>query len=540
MKTGILIIVVLFTGIVIGTQYERIQARLGMTTDLPSAEVQSQEKKPLYWVAPMDKNYRRDGPGLSPMGMELVPVYEEASSASEGVVRISPAVVNNLGVKTVEVMRTDLYQVIAAPGIVQFNETNIHHLHSRVEGWIEVLNISSIGDTVKKGQTLYELYSPALVNAQEEFLAALRSGNANLINASRSRLVALGLNDRHIDRLEQRRKVDHRVKVMSEEEGVVKNLMVRQGMYIKPATDIASIAPLNSVWIIADVLERQAALVALNQDVEISLKAFPGETWQGKITYVYPEVNPLTRTLQVRVTLNNPDGRLKPNMYAGLKIRSAHLDNTLTLPRFAVIKAGQHQRVVKALGEGRFQSVIIETGLEALNADNGQPMIQVLSGLSEGERVVSSAQFLIDSESNIEAELARLQTAETNKEAEGTHQETVTAKGVINSVMADHAMLNITHEAIPHWGWPDMRMNFDVSADVAIAHLKSGQDITFTILKNPQGGIVITDISEIGDPPRVQKESADTSDRVDARQGHNYGEMQQNDSDSAEEMHHAH
>lgn len=523
MKTGILIIIFFVIGTLLGSQFEKIQTLLGMSTE-HEMSADSQEKKPLYWVAPMDKNYRRDGPGLSPMGMELVPVYAEEDNGGEGDVKISPAVENNLGVKTAEVVRTDLYQAIETVGTVQFNESKITHLHSRVEGWIEVLNISSVGDRIRKGQVLYELYSPALVNAQEEYLAALRSGNNNLINASKSRLVALGLDSSHLARLEQRRKVDQRVQVISEVDGVVKGLSVRQGMFIKPATEIASIAPLSSVWVIGDVLERQSHLLALNQPVEITLTGLPGKQWQGNISYIYPEVNPMTRTLQVRVMLNNPDGILKPNMLANLKIRSNRLENVLAIPRNALIKSGQHQRVVKAFGDGKYQSVLVETGAQALHAETELPMVQILSGLSEGDRVVSSAQFLIDSESNIDAELERMKSADSDSE---TDQNTVLASGVINSVMADHAMLNITHEPIPEWGWPDMRMNFDVAPDVNMSQLKPGQEICFTIRKKVEGGIVITEIRILNDASTAASE-------------HDHANMKEMDMTTSEEVNHVH
>lgn len=526
MKTGILIIFIFILGIAVGSQLEQVKKHLGISTEqhMDSAD---EAKKPLYWVAPMDKNYRRDRPGLSPMGMELVPVYAEEDAGGEGDVKISPAVENNLGVKTADVVRTDLYQTIETVGTVQFNESKITHLHSRVEGWIEVLNISTVGDRVQKGQTLYELYSPALVNAQEEYLAALRSGNNNLINASKSRLLALGLDSSHLARLEQRRKVDQRVQVISEVDGVVKSLMVRQGMFIKPATEIASIAPLSSVWVIGDVLERQSHLLALNQTVEITLTGLPGKQWQGNISYIYPEVNPMTRTLQVRVTLNNPDGVLKPNMLASLKIRSNRLENVLAIPRNALIKSGQHQRVVKAFGDGKYQSVMVESGAQALHAKTDLPMVQILSGLSEGDRVVSSAQFLIDSESNIDAELERMQAADSANGDSKADQNTVLASGVINSVMADHAMLNITHEPIPEWDWPDMRMNFDVAPDVNMNQLKTGQEISFTIRKKEGGGIIITEIRILNDSSAAASE-------------HDHANMQEMDINSSEEMSHVH
>jgi Cu(I)/Ag(I) efflux system membrane fusion protein len=465
-------------------------------------ETASAEKEPMYWVAPMDKNYRRDGPGLSPMGMDLVPVYAEENSGGEGDVFISAAVENNLGVKTAKVTTSKLYRPIDTVGTVQFDESKIHHIHSRVEGWIEVLNVSSVGDTVKKGQTLYELYSPALVNAQEEYLAALRSGNKNLINASKSRLLSLGLDDSHAKRLEVRRKVDQRVKMISDVNGVVINLRVREGMFIKPATEVISIGSLDSVWIIGEVFERQSYLVNLGQEVDIHFNAIPGKHWQGELSYIYPELDASTRTLLVRVNIDNPEHILKPNMLANFRINANQTLNSLSIPKQALIKSNEHTRVVKALGEGNYQSVLVEVGFEGLDESSNIPRIQILKGLKEGDRVVTSAQFLIDSESNIDAELARMESETIESETvakDDVDTSSVMAMGIVNSVMAGHNMLNITHQPVPEWGWPDMTMNFDVESSLDLKQLNQGEAISFMIKKYSDGSIAITEIMPMKD-----------------------------------------
>ncbi len=489
MKTAIALVIIFLLGGFLGSQYGSMFNTMNMTDDAGSKE--SDENKPLYWVAPMDKNYRRDGPGLSPMGMELVPVYEQENEGGEGDVTISAAVENNLGVKTAEVTRSNLYQPIETVGTVQLDESKIQHVHSRVEGWIEVLNVSSVGDTVKKGQTLYELYSPALVNAQEEYLAALRSGNTNLIKASKSRLFSLGLDETHAMRLEQRRKVDKRVSVVAEMDGIVINLMVRKGMFIKPATEVVSIGTLDTVWILGEVFERQAYLVSLGQKVNIQIKAMPGKAWRGELSYIYPELDATTRTLLVRVNIDNPEHILKPNMLANLRILSKAAERSLSIPKQALIKSNKHNRVVKSLGDGKYQSVLVKVGYEGLDDETDMPKTQILDGLKEGDRVVTSAQFLIDSESNIDAELERMNSASVVMMEEAN---SVMAMGVINSVMAGHNMLNITHEPVKEWGWPDMKMNFDVASDIDMSNLKEGAEICFTIKKLDSGGIIITEI----------------------------------------------
>lgn len=504
MKNLVVFVLIFLIGGVVGSQFLAIKNQV-MGSD---SVADSAEKKPMYWVAPMDKNYRRDGPGKSPMGMDLIPVYaeENAGGNSEGDVSISAAVENNLGVKIAEVTRSTLYQAIDTVGTVQFDESQIKHIHSRVDGWIEVLNVSAVGDSVKKGQVLYELYSPALVNAQEEYLAALRSANKNLIKASKSRLFSLGLDERQAERLEQRRKVDQRIKVTAENDGVIMNLMVRQGMYIKPATEVLSIGTLDSVWILGEVFERQSYLVNLGQSVEISFNAMPGKQWQGRLNYIYPELDTNTRTLMVRVNIENPDHILKPNMLANLRISSNDSKPSITIPKQALIKANGHNRVVKALGDGKFQSVLVKVGFEGLEEESEEPKIQIIKGLSEGDRVVTSAQFLIDSESNIEAELSRMNDSDSQMDVPAINS--VNAKGVINSVMPGHSMLNITHDPIPDWGWPMMTMNFDVASAIDLSQLNEGDEAKFTVQKLDDGSIVISDIS----PLKMNKSQNKTDD----------------------------
>jgi Cu(I)/Ag(I) efflux system membrane fusion protein len=505
MKKLIIIIFVFLLGGALGSKYGaflgEMMAADGDKNAVGAAE--SIEDTPLYWVAPMDKSYRRDAPGQSPMGMNLVPVYDEGSAGEEGTVKISPVVENNLGVKTGRVKKAQLTMPVETVGTVQFDESKISHVHSRVEGWIEVLNVSAAGDPVKKGQTLYELYSPALVSAQEEFLAALRSGNKNLIRASKSRLFSLGLDERHAKRLKQRGKVDQRVKVLAEQDGVIIDLKVRRGMHIKPSTEVLSIGSLDSVWVLGEVFERQSYLVKRGQTVEIELNAMPGKTWKGSLNYIYPQLDPKTRTLSIRVRIANADHFLKPNMLANLRVLSIAKEATLTIPKQALIKAGPYSRVVKALGEGKYKSVLVEAGFEGVVDGGGEQLIQILSGLAEGDSVVTSAQFLIDSESNIDAELARMShlSAEAVNTIEKEHlgSKTIKSRGMIESIMPELRKVNLTHEPIPELAWPAMKMDFFVSDTVDLDSVAKGDDISFDLLVNPDSTIVIERVTLMTD-----------------------------------------
>ena len=456
----------------------------------------SEEKQPLYWVAPMDKNYRRDKPGQSPMGMDLVPVYknseESAQGADEGTVKISPAVINNLGVRTARVNKGAIDLAINTVGYVDFDQDSLAHIHSRVDGWIEVLNVTSSGDPVAKGQTLYELYSPALVNAQEEYLAALRSGNKTLKKASRSRLFALGLTKKHIKRLEKRRVVDQRIKVSADRDGFIKDLKVRQGMFIKPATEVMSIGSLDTVWVIAEIFERQAGFVKQGQSVEMTTEALPGVIWKGTVDYLYPVLDSKTRTLRVRVRVKNNDQALKLNMYANLTLLSPVAESALSIPREALIKGGRYNRVVKSMGNGQFKSVLVSVGVES------EGFIQIVDGLTEGEEVVTSAQFLIDSESNIDAEIARMESRLINESNMGEKAQDIkiVGQGVIEGVMADMAMLTITHEPIKALDWPTMRMDFEVADTIDLTGLEKGQSIEFELKKQGDWDYLIMAIKQ--------------------------------------------
>ncbi|UZE95320.1 efflux RND transporter periplasmic adaptor subunit [Alkalimarinus alittae] len=451
------------------------------------------EKKPLYWVAPMDKNYRRDKPGQSPMGMDLVPVYEDdAQGGDEGTVKISPMVINNLGVRTEEVTKGSMDLSINTVGYIDFDEDKLSHIHSRVDGWIEVLNVNSSGDAVTKGQTLYELYSPALVNAQEEYLAVIRSGNKTLKKASRSRLLSLGLSNHQVQRLEQRKVVDQRIKVIADRDGFVKDLNVREGMFIKPATEVMSIGSLDSVWVIAEVFERQSSWVKAGQRVEMKTEALPGKQWSGEVDYLYPVLDSKTRTLRVRIRVSNPEIALKPNMYTELTLFVPVSDEALSIPREALIKGGTHNRVVTALGDGMFKSVLVDVGIES----NGR--VQIMKGLSEGDIVVTSAQFLIDSESNIDAEIARMESREIiQHEQSESASNLFKATGKIEDVMADMAMLTITHDPIKALDWPTMRMDFEVADDIDVNAFEAGQLIEFELKKQGDWDYLITTIKPV-------------------------------------------
>jgi Cu(I)/Ag(I) efflux system membrane fusion protein len=360
------------------------------------------DREVLYWVAPMDANYRRDKPGKSPMGMELVPVYADAGSGDGKSVTIAPEVVQNLGVRTTVAERSRLWRGIDTVGYVDYDESKVSHIHLRTEGWIEDLVVQSEGERVTKGQRLFNLYSPELVNAQEEFVQALKAGNRGLIRASRSRLDALGIPASQIKRLEKDRKPSQTIPIYAPQDGVVSSLSVRDGMYIKPAIRIMSLADLSSVWLLAEVFERQADWVKVGQPAEVSLAFLPGRTWEGKVEYIYPSLDPKTRTLKARLRFSNPDEALKPNMYANVKIYGGARDEVVVIPLAALIRTGREERVIIARGEGRFESRPVRAGIESGD------WVEIIDGVEPGESLVVSGQFLIDSEASLKASMLRM------------------------------------------------------------------------------------------------------------------------------------
>jgi len=364
--------------------------------------VADNDQEVLYWVAPMDANYRRDKPGKSPMGMELVPVYADAGSGDDNSVTIAPEVVQNLGVRTTVAERSRLWRGIDTVGYVDYDESKVSHIHLRTEGWIENLVVQSEGERVTKGQRLFNLYSPELVNAQEEFVQALKAGNRGLIRASRSRLDALGIPASQIKLLEKDRKPSQTIPIYAPQDGVVSSLSVRDGMYIKPALRIMSLADLSSVWLLAEVFERQADWVEVGQPAEVSLAFLPGRTWEGKVEYIYPSLDPKTRTLKARLRFSNPDEALKPNMYANVKIYGGPRDDVIVIPIEALIRTGREEHVIIARGEGRFESRPVRAGIESGD------WVEIIDGVEPGENLVVSGQFLIDSEASLKASMLRM------------------------------------------------------------------------------------------------------------------------------------
>ena len=412
-------------------------AELGTSRFSDQHQSTDEDRQPAYWVAPMDPNYRRDQPGKSPMGMELVPVYtgnDPSNTAGPGAIWISPEVVNNLGVRTATAELRTLQPTIITVGYVQYDEDQLTHVHPRVEGWVEKLYVKTDGDRVEKGQPLYTLYSPELVNAQEELVFALNRNNPRLVSAAENRLQALQIDAAVISELRRNQQVRRSLTFYSPRSGVIDNLNIREGSFVRPGTTLVSVGTLDDVWVQAEIFESQAPLVKVGQPVTMTLDYLAGKRWLGEVDYVYPTLDPQTRTARVRLRFDNPQALLKPNMFAKVAIQTSADPDVLVIPKEAVIRLGDQDRVVLALGEGRFKSVAV-----ALGRIDGA-FAEIRSGLSVGERVVTSAQFLLDSESSKTSDFKRMNHA--------SMKDTTMNHSTMNHSTMDHSTMD--HSTMDH------------------------------------------------------------------------------------------
>jgi Cu(I)/Ag(I) efflux system membrane fusion protein len=415
-----------------------------LTGESPPAEPASAPtREPLYWVAPMDPSHRRDAPGKSPMGMDLVPVYDASAGAEPaGTVRIAPAVENNLGVRTATVERRVLRPTLRTVGYVRWDEDRLTHVHPRVAGWVETLHVKAAGDPVGAGEPLYALYSPDLVNAQEEFVLALGRDNAALARAARERLAALKVPASLVRAIEADRTVRQTVTFTATDDGIVDELNIREGFYVEPGTTLMAIGALDSVWVEAEVLERQADRVRVGMPVRMTADYHPGREWRGRVDFIYPSLDPVTRTLRLRLRFANPDGALRPNMFTRVTLEAPAGEPVPAVPAEAVIRTGDGDRVVLSLGGGRFRAVPVELGA------HGDRFVEVRDGLAPGDRVVTSAQYLLDSESSRRAGLERLSAEAGSAQDHGEMDHDAMNHEAMDHGEMDHGEMD--HEAMDH------------------------------------------------------------------------------------------
>lgn len=410
-------------------------------TRMKRATGASGERKIKYWRAPMDPTYISEKPGKSPMGMDLVPVYEDDSAASnDSTISIDPVTTQNMGIRTAILSKGPLRRVIRTVGTIDYDESAMADVTTKFKGWIEKLEVDATGKLVMKGDPLFEIYSPELYSAQTEYVLALdRAGTANrpgdesMLRSARLRLNFFDISDEQIAELEKTREPTKTLRVNAPIDGFVTEKMVVQGMMTQAGMKLYRLADLGLVWVYAEVYEQDLPFIKLGQEALVTLAYLPDRRFRGRVTYVYPTVDPKTRTARVRMEFHNPGYLLKPGMYASVQLSSDLEPSVLLVPDMAVLRSGQKNTVFVALDGGKFDPRTVTLGPRAED-----DMYEVLSGLSEGERVVTSGQFMLDSESQLREAIQKMREPKKSEKAEpattATHETPSSSKEKESSV----------------------------------------------------------------------------------------------------------
>jgi Cu(I)/Ag(I) efflux system membrane fusion protein len=451
---------------------------LGRTTAEPPAPLaQAGARKPLYWYDPMVPAQHFEKPGKSPfMDMQLVPKYADENPGEAGV-RIDPTGAQNLGVRLATAERGELSGGLTTTGAVSFNERDVAVAQARAAGFVQRVYGRAPGDVIAAGAPLGDQLTPEWGGAQGEYLAVRRTGDAALIQAGRQRLVLLGMSPGLIDRVDRTGKPQMVVTVTTPSGGVIKALGVRAGMAVTAGQTLAEVNGLSRVWINAAAPEALAGQVRVGEAATATLAAYPGEAFAGRVSAILPQAEAASRTLTVRIELPNPGGRLRPGMFATVAFAGTSRP-ALLIPSEALIRTGKRTLVMLAKDGGRYLPAEIAIGREA----DGRT--EVLSGLAEGEKVVASGQFLLDSEASLSGVQARAAASPATVAAPALYETT----GRIEQLTADSVTLS--HEPVPALKWPAMTMQFGLARGAAPAGLKKGDRVRFTFDQAPTGPTV--------------------------------------------------
>ena len=384
-------------------------------TLMPAA--QSNGDGNVKYVCPMHPHVVSDVPGSCPIcGMNLEKVTI-GGVGEEVVVGVSGGMQQALGMRSEQVTKGTLWKLVKTIGTVEYNENAIGHAHTRVNGWLETLMVHTVGQRVKKGQLLYELYSPELVNAQDDYMQAIdylkqdKNRGAGLLRKARLRLELLGVSASTINQLERTGETIYRVPYYADQDGFVSQLSVRHGMYVQPGDTLFEIVDLSSVWVIADVFENEQSWLEQGRPVEITSAAQGLFDLESTIDYIYPELDPVSRAMRVRVKLDNPEKLLKPGTLVDVKLFGGPQREVLSIPTEALILTGRENRVVVQREDNKFASVAVKVGMIA------QGKAEITEGLKAGDKVIVSGQFLLDSEASIQGSLQRLSGSNSSEDA---------------------------------------------------------------------------------------------------------------------------
>ena len=446
-----------------------------------------------YWYDPMVPEQRFDKPGKSPfMDMQLVPKYTNAgSNGEEGGVAISSQTRQNLGIRLAQVESKRFGESFSAIGRIEPDQRRFYDVQTRIPGFVERLLVRAVGDSVSKGQKVAEIYAPELLAAQQEYLALRQlssvDGDGVLRDASRNRLKLLGMSRGEIAAITMSGKSRTRFGVYAPASGVLTELGVREGGQLMAGSSLIQIADLSQVWLIAEVPERDVARLKLGVAVDVQLQSFPGEVLKGKVDHLHPTLVDASRTLRVRIELPNKGNRLHPGMYANVEF-SGEAREALSVPTESVIATGT-RKVVIVKSETGYRPVEVTTGQER------DRYTEVLNGLAEGEEVVVSGQFLIDSEASLSGVLTRLSQQDKAMDHDmgemhdmAKHQDHVMpsekmikGRGKVIDLNVKTKDVTLSHEPIEALGWPSMTMGFKVKDSKQLSQLKAGDEVEFDL-----------------------------------------------------------
>lgn len=400
------IIIAVLAGLIVGASltYQLVDGKPNETA--------ATERKVLYYRNPMGTGHMSDKPMKDEMGMDYIPVYadEPGAAVEAGMIRIDPIMAQNIGVRTATVTKGNVASEILANGVLALNEAGVGIVTAKVSGYIEKLHVAVVGQKIREGEPLFELHSPDLIAALEEYLSAVRYQESlplgghqtlhrnatDMVVAAHKRLELLGLNRSQIKNVQAQGGVPRVIALNATQNGIVLKKNATEGGYITPGMELFTIADLSELWVLADVYAADFAAIRPGQIATVQIQGLPGKTFRGKVDFIYPTLAAETRTAKVRVVLSNADGLLRPDMYASVTIQGAAQKAQLLVPKSAVLRTGKQDLVIVAAGENRFRPQPVRLGSEA------REHYAVLDGVKEGDSVVTSAQFLLDSESRIQ------------------------------------------------------------------------------------------------------------------------------------------
>ncbi|WP_039054957.1 efflux RND transporter periplasmic adaptor subunit [Enterobacter sp. Bisph1] len=440
---------------------------------------QTPERKVLYWYDPMVPGQRFDKPGKSPfMDMELVPRYADETPASGGV-SVSAQQQQNLGMTTAKVEKRALSEAFSAFATVTTDERSIQNVPSPAAGVVEKLFVRAPQQWVKKGDALAALWIPQWTTAQQEYLAVRQLGDSELTRAARERLALQFMPEAIIRSVERSGKPQTRLTLRADRDGYVVKLDAREGAQVAATQTLFELASLDPVWLVVDYPQSQAQALMAGSDIEATSASWPGEAFHGRVSELLPQLEITTRTLKARIVLDNPQQKLKPGMFLTVtQPAAAQRPAVLAMPEEALIETGTTSRVLLATGDGHFQAVNITTGRTA------QGWTEVTSGLKEGDNVVTSGQFLIDSEASLRSALP----GQHSPQAIEKHMQSYDSTGVVKEISAES--ITLAHPPIPALNWGAMTMDFVLKQpDPAI---KAGDTVMFSFTLDEEQGAVIT------------------------------------------------